>query len=339
MGKKKKRLSKKQLQQNMILSLFMLIASIIVLVAGIFLIRGITSPEAETSREESRVIQIPGMKDDSSREESSTAGETSAQQVTGDPIPAVSAPEESSIEESSTEESSEEESSEEESSKEESSQEESSMPETSGEESSGGTQSTEAGNWKTVTDDYFADAAFVGNSLTEGLFFYTDIGDIADGYYSTGLNVLNAQTDAFVDGVYTLNDVLLANSYRKVYVMMGINEVGWPSIESFIGEYEKMLRQIENDCPNAIIYVQSILPVSAARSAQGDSINNPNILSFNAEIQKMAERNGWTYLNVWDAIANEDGVLDADATPDGIHFGTVYMEDWLDYLRTHAVSE
>ncbi len=339
MGKKKKRLSKKQLQQNMILSLFMLIASIIVLVAGIFLIRGITSPEAETSREESRVIQIPGMKDDSSREESSTAGETSAQQVTGDPIPAVSAPEESSIEESSTEESSEEESSEEESSKEESSQEESSMPETSGEESSGGTQSTEAGNWKTVTDDYFADAAFVGNSLTEGLFFYTDIGDIADGYYSTGLNVLNAQTDAFVDGVYTLNDVLLANSYRKVYVMMGIQVGGWPMIDPFIGAFAKLPRQLPHACPNAIIYVQSILPVSAARSAQGDSINNPNILSFNAEIQKMAERNGWTYLNVWDAIANEDGVLDADATPDGIHFGTVYMEDWLDYLRTHAVSE
>ena len=175
--------------------------------------------------------------------------------------------------------------------------------------------------------------------MTEGLFFYTDIGDIADGYYSTGLNVLNAQTDAFVDGAYTLNDVLLAHNYSKIYVMMGLNEVGWPSPDSFVKEYEKMLQQIESDCPNAIIYVQSILPVSAARSAQGDSINNANIRSFNEQIRQMAERNDWVYLDVWSAIANENGELDADATPDGIHFGTFYMEKWLDYLRVHAVSE
>lgn len=328
MGKKNKKLSKRQLQQNMFISFIMLIIALIILIAGIFLIRGVTAPEEESSSEEqSQVIQI------SEIENSSGEDENSAQQVNGNPVPAEDSREESSArEESSQEESSQEESSGEESSEEESSEESSSQAESSEE-------SSEAGNWQTVTDDYFADAAFVGNSLTEGLFFYTDIGDIADGYYSTGLNVLNAQTDAFVDGIYTLNDVLLANNYSKIYVMMGLNEVGWPSAESFVKEYEKMLQQIENDCPNAIIYVQSITPVSAARSAQGDSINNANILSFNEQIRQMAEQNDWVYLDVWSAIANENGELDADATPDGIHFGTFYMEKWLDYLRTHAVSE
>ena len=328
MGKKNKKLSKRQLQQNMFLSFIMLIIAVIILIAGIFLIRGVTTPGEESSSEEqSQVIQIPEIGDNFGEVEDS------AQQVNGNPVPAEDSREESSArEESSQEESPQEESSGEESSEEESTEESSSQAESSEE-------SSEAGNWQTVTDDYFADAAFVGNSLTEGLFFYTDIGDIADGYYSTGLNVLNAQTDAFVDGAYTLNDVLLANNYSKIYVMMGLNEVGWPSPESFVNEYERMLQQIESDCPNAIIYVQSILPVSAARSAQGDSINNANILSFNEQIRQMAERNDWVYLDVWSAIANENGELDADATPDGIHFGTFYMEKWLDYLRTHAVSE
>ena len=93
---------------------------------------------------------------------------------------------------------------------------------------------------------------------------------------------------------------------------------------------------MERDCPEARIYVQSILPVSAARSSEGDSINNSNIRRFNEKIQEMAENNNWTYLNVWEAIADEDGELPSDAASDGVHFGPEYMEIWLRYLREHA---
>lgn len=311
MGKKKsKKLSARQLRQNILVCAVMLLAAIIILIVGIQGIQRAMGYTEESSGERSlpqQVIHIPSVeesKENSGREESS------------EPL-VVSRPE--SSEESSVEQ---------ESSAEESSE----WLESSQEESKEESQESQA----PVTEDYFRDAVFIGNSLTEGLFFYTDMGDWADGYYSTGLNVSSAQTEAFVDDTYTLDQVLAGKDYGKAYVMMGLNEIGWPDLEIFISEYESLLKQIERNCPGAAIYVQSIMPVSAARSAEGDSVNNENILKMNEMIKAMAQSNGWTYLNVWEAVANEDGVLDADATPDGIHFGTYYMEKWIDYLKEHA---
>ncbi len=310
MGKRKK-LSKEQLRANIIFSIMMFAVALIVLALGIWLIRTLTGADiSDKARdtEESRTAQVISIpepqlisKPEESSEESSLPEESSnAAEESSDMVFAESSEEESSFEESSEEEVSVEES----------------VP--------------------PVTNEYFADAAFIGNSLTEGLFMYTDIDDQADGFYTVGLNVSSAQSDAFVDDTYTLDQALTWKDYRKVYVMMGLNEVGWPDVDSFISEYTSLLHQVERDCPEARIYVQSILPVSAARSSEGDSINNSNIRRFNEKIQEMAENNNWTYLNVWEAIADEDGELPSDAASDGVHFGPEYMEIWLRYLREHA---
>lgn len=310
MGKRKK-LSKEQLRANIIFSIMMFAVALIVLALGIWLIRTLTGadiPDQARDTEESRTAQVISIpepqlisKPEESSEESSLPEESSnAAEESSDMVLAESSEEESSFEESSEEEVSVEES----------------VP--------------------PVTNEYFADAAFIGNSLTEGLFMYTDIDDQADGFYTVGLNVSSAQSDAFVDDTYTLDQALTWKDYRKVYVMMGLNEVGWPDVDSFISEYTSLLHQVERDCPEARIYVQSILPVSAARSSEGDSINNSNIRRFNEKIQEMAENNNWTYLNVWEAIADEDGELPSDAASDGVHFGPEYMEIWLRYLREHA---
>ena len=295
----------------------MLAAAIIVLVLGILLIKSLTaakdpleeSSSAQSDSQAAHAISIPQI--------------ISSDSLTPEPSgPEVSSEQEPSVPDSVNTQNSSQESA-------ATSSQEESVPEES---------SSEDGEWKTVTDDYFKDAAFIGNSLTEGLFFYTDIGELADGFYSTGLNVSSAQDEVFIEGGYTLHQKLTSKTYGKIYIMMGLNEIGWPDPDSFIEYYEVLIRQILRDCPGAIIYVQSILPVSAARSAEGDEITNENIRYFNRYIQDMVDRNGWVYLNVWEAIANPDGVLDADATPDGIHFGSNYMEKWIAYLKQHAVN-
>lgn len=315
---KKKKITPAQRRQNMRISLLMLAGAVLVLILGIVLIRSLTQAkepageESSASRQNSSVMEIISIPQII----------TSDSPDSGDSIAPAGSTKEVSVPESSREESSQE----------------SQTANSSEEDSSAGEDSHSDGQWRNVTDDYFRDAAFIGNSLTEGLFFYTDIGDLADGFYSTGLNVSSAQEEAFIEGGYTLEQKLSSKSYGKIYIMMGLNEIGWPDPEVFTEYYADLINQIRRACPGAVIYVQSILPVSAERSVQGDDISNENIRKFNGYIQKMAERNGWVYLNVWEAIANDDGVLDADATPDGIHFGTHYMEKWLEYLRHHAVE-
>lgn len=321
---KKKKLTPAQRRQNIRISLLMLAGAVIVLILGIVLIRSLTAAKEPAGEESS-----------ASRQNSSVMETISIPQIISlDSLP----PEDSIAPADSSKDVSVPESSREDSSQKESSQEESQPANSSEEESSAGVDSQASGQWRNVTDDYFRDAAFIGNSLTEGLFFYTDIGELADGFYSTGLNVSSAQDEAFIDGGYTLEQKLSMKTYGKIYIMMGLNEVGWPDPDVFIEYYESLINQIRRACPGAVIYVQSILPVSAERSAEGDDITNENIRYFNGYIREMAERNGWVYLNVWEAIANADGVLDADATPDGIHFGTYYMEEWLEYLRHHTVE-
>lgn len=46
-----------------------------------------------------------------------------------------------------------------------------------------------------------------------------------------------------------------------------------------------------------------------------------------------------TYLNVAEAVADEDGFLRADWNFDGVHLNQEGCQAWLAYLRTHPVEE
>ena len=39
------------------------------------------------------------------------------------------------------------------------------------------------------------------------------------------------------------------------------------------------------------------------------------------------------------ALLDEDGALPADGSTDGVHLTKPYYKTWLEYLRTHTVSQ
>ena len=45
------------------------------------------------------------------------------------------------------------------------------------------------------------------------------------------------------------------------------------------------------------------------------------------------------YLDVSEAIKDENGCLPADVSADGMHFGVSTYETWVDYLLSHTVDE
>ena len=55
--------------------------------------------------------------------------------------------------------------------------------------------------------------------------------------------------------------------------------------------------------------------------------------------RELAETYGVTYLNVAEAVADEDGFLRADWNFDGVHLNQEGCQAWLAYLRTHPVEE
>ena len=193
-----------------------------------------------------------------------------------------------------------------------------------------------------VEDSYFDDVAFVGDSRTDGFRLYSGL-DRGTYFCVTGETVASA-TDMenwkTEDGKkISLADAVAAADCGKIYLMLGVNELGWNGTDIFRTHAGNLLQRLKADHPGAEIVVQSLLPVSAEQDAKGSYVNNQRILAYNQVWMELAEENGCEYVNVAEAVTGEDGCLPADMSFDGVHLNRAGCHAWLDYLRTHSVGE
>ena len=107
----------------------------------------------------------------------------------------------------------------------------------------------------------------------------------------------------------------------------------------FIKKYGEIIDSIKKINPNAIIYVESILPVSEEVSLNHDYIKKSKINEYNDLLKEMAKEKGVYYLDISSSVANEQGYLPDDAATDGIHLNKNYCDKWLQYLKTHYIVE
>lgn len=195
----------------------------------------------------------------------------------------------------------------------------------------------------TVEDDYFADAVFIGDSRTVGLFEYGGLEETAAFYASTGLTVYRLFDSPIVEvpeqkEKQTIEQALAQRSFSKIYFMIGINEMGTGTVESFMEKYKEAVEHLKELQPDAVIYLQAIIKVTTERSQQGDYINNEGIEARNNEIAKLADNIRVYYLDVNPLICDDSGGMEASYTHDGVHLKAQYISIWKDYLKTHAVQ-
>lgn len=193
-----------------------------------------------------------------------------------------------------------------------------------------------------VEDTYFEDAVFLGDSRTEGFRLYSGL---KTGTYLCGVG-------ATVESVFTkkvwpaegkekvpLLDALAETGCGKVYLMLGINELGWSKEETFHDQYAKVIDRIREDHPDAEIILQTILPVSAKQDAKGSYVSNERIGVYNGVIRALAEEKDCALVDVAEALAGEDGCLPQNLNFDGVHLNPAGCRIWLEYLRTHSVGD
>lgn len=190
-----------------------------------------------------------------------------------------------------------------------------------------------------VDTTYFDDAVFIGDSRTEGLFLNTSLSNTTF-FAHMGLMVDTVFTRPLfnVDGEKVpVMDALKATDFSKVYIMLGINETGWAYSSIFVQKYGDIVDAIREINPNALIYIQAIMPVSQEVSNTHSYVKNPKINEYNQLLQQLAEEKQVYYIDTANAVAGEDGSLPDDAAPDGIHLVRSYCQRWLDYLITHTI--
>ncbi|WP_369283262.1 GDSL-type esterase/lipase family protein [Oscillibacter sp. GMB15532] len=190
-----------------------------------------------------------------------------------------------------------------------------------------------------VEDSYFADAAFVGDSRTEGFQLYSGL---AEGTYfcavgATVQTVMDKETQEGSSGTETILDALSRESFGKIYIMLGINELGWYRTEEFTEQYAKVIARIREDHPEAAIAIQSLPPVSAKQDAKRSYVKNERIVLFNGLLKELAAEERCVFLDVASAVTDENGTLPTELTTDGVHLNTAGCKKWLEYLREHPV--
>lgn len=192
-----------------------------------------------------------------------------------------------------------------------------------------------------VPEDYFRDAVFIGDSRTEGFQIFGGPEE-ATYYTARGLKVDTIFTKEVVeiDGgkKTTIFEALKQIPFRRVYIMLGINELGWAYSDLFIKQYGEVVAEIQNIAPQAQIYIQSLLPVSKERSLNDATYNNANIKKYNELIQQMAAEKKLYYLDVAQCVADPEGNLASGASTDGVHLQKTYCNLWWEYLRQHYIS-
>lgn len=180
--------------------------------------------------------------------------------------------------------------------------------------------------------------AFIGDSRTQAFLMYAGLKDVQD-YTNISLMVDTALTKKFITNdngeKITILEDLATKNIDTIYIMLGINELGWIYNDIFIKDYENLIDKILEVKPNCEIIVQSIIPVTKTKS-EGDNIyNNDKITEYNNLIKDMANRKGIKYIDLCTVLADKSGNLPKEASTDGIHLNKEYCQKWLKYLKNN----
>lgn len=191
-----------------------------------------------------------------------------------------------------------------------------------------------------VKDTYFENIAFLGDSRTQGFQLYSGL---KAGIYYTAVgatveSVFTKKVDTET-GKMPLLDAMAKQDFDKIYVMLGVNELGWNGTEIYHNQYAKLIDRLREDHPDSLVVLQTLPPVSARQEAKKTYVNNTRIAAYNEVIRQLAEEKQCPYVDVAPAMTDEKGCLRSDWTSDGVHLNTRGCKAWLEYLRTHPVGE
>jgi len=203
---------------------------------------------------------------------------------------------------------------------------------------------------QSVDDSYFDDALFIGDSRTDGLHIYGNMAGKAAFLCKESMSVFHifdekmpffAKDNTSVDSEdaqqMLMTDVLKEQQYRKIYVSVGVNELGMPTTVEYYKAYKKMLEEIHKLQPDAIIYIEGIMHVTAEYARSSSVFTNTNIVERNNAIAALANGRDIFYIDMNDEVCDENGNLIASLSGDGVHLKASAYAKWHQFLLDNAI--
>lgn len=187
--------------------------------------------------------------------------------------------------------------------------------------------------------EYYKDTLFIGDSRTAGLYIYGRI-EGASYFARTSMNVgncFNSSKSETGTGSLSLEAYLKKNSFGKIYILLGINEIGY-SYDWIVTRYEKLISRLQELQPGAVIVIQSNMHVTKAKSdSSPKTFNNTRINELNRRLSELADGKKVFYLSFESIFDGADGNMNPDYSGDGVHLKAKSYKIWRDYLLSEGM--
>lgn len=176
---------------------------------------------------------------------------------------------------------------------------------------------------------HFNKSLFIGDSRGVGLMEYSQMSNI-DFFCNVGMSVFNIHKHSLNVphiGKMSLSELLEKENYDKIYIMLGINEMGY-NFDKIIEKYKELIQLIKEKEPNTIIILQANLHVTGQRSNNDKIFNNKSINRLNTTLSQLANNKDIFYLDVNPLFDDVNGDLSADKSSDNTHLYAIYYKYW-----------
>lgn len=214
------------------------------------------------------------------------------------------------------------------------------------------TDMTDAADITPLTDEqlaeYYGDSVFIGDSIMVGFRNYSvkrdtfvhDIDFLAVISYSANnaLKPVNGKNPhpKYQGKQYHVWDALPLMGKKRAFILLGMNDLISMGLNDSRDKYKELIDKILETSPDMEIHIISVTYTLWKDKGKG-CLYNPNIDTYNALLQEMADENSWKYIDLCTPISDGEGHLASDCCSDGfVHLTSTAYTKWEAELTNYA---
>ena len=191
-----------------------------------------------------------------------------------------------------------------------------------------------------LPEAWFDDAVFLGDSISVTLETYCSVyGGLGNAQFlcETSYGIYNALSGRvslnYRGGKYLAQDVLPLTGAGKMFIMVGVNDIGgYSGVDAALERWEEFIGRVRAACPDMQIMIESALPIWS--DADYGGLSNTNLRLYNDRLRAFCEENGLVFVDFAAYFRGEDGNLAMEYTSDFyVHVNNTAAELWVKQLR------
>ena len=195
---------------------------------------------------------------------------------------------------------------------------------------------------------FFDDAAVIGDSVSYSLVLWaTQTGEMGDcDFLVRGGNGILGYVNHYKTINYqglelSIEDAVEMVAPKKLFIMLGVNDLGFMTVEETMDAFRTLMDMIMERCPDAQVYLESLHPVWED-GIQGTK--NADVNAYNELLKAYAEEMGYHYVEVSSYVMDHTGGMAKPYCADfSTHMNYEGIDAWMQalklYGKTHSIEE